>query len=397
MIESVQIQNFKSIVDLKLELGAFNVLIGENGCGKSNILEALAFGAAASADKLDYEFLGSRGIRITSPEFMFSAFAGRRIKKVIRLDYKIGEENHYFNLINKASNSRKWIDSDVEKFRELELSEILRQYREGIDLIKKAKTPELKKITNKKIKEFEAVLIKLEKKVTEANARLTTVSFRPDISNFIIYSPEQSNLRKYKETNQIYPLGIKGEGLFQYLKELGTNKKNDKLIQEIKTNLTTLDWFESFDFPENDLQNEQYLNIRDKYLNPKLKYFDQRSTNEGFLFLLFYFTLFLSEETPQFFAIDNIDTSFNPKLCMQLIRNLVKLCKENGKQVLLTTQNPAVLDGLNLKDQDQKLFVVRRNEKGHTMSTEIKYKAERKLKLSDVWTSGFIGGLPENF
>lgn len=359
MIDSIQIQNFKSIVDLKLDLGTFNVLIGENGCGKSNILEALAFGAAASADKLDYEFLGSRGIRIAPPEFMFSAFPGKRLKKMIRFDYKMGKEHHFFNLTNNTSNSRKWIDKDVEDFRDKELLETLRKSREEIEMIK---TQELKKITIKRVKTIEAKLIKLENETKEMHQRLSTVSFRPDISNFVIYSPEQSNLRKYEETNQIYPLGIRGEGLFQYLKELGTIKKNKKVLEEIKNSLTALDWFESFDFPENSLQTEQYLNISDKYINPKLKYFDQRSTNEGFLFLLFYFTLFTSKDTPQFFAIDNIDTSFNPKLCMELIRRLVELCKENGKQVLLTTQNPAILDGLDLKDESQKLFVIRRNE-----------------------------------
>jgi len=65
MIKTISIKNFKSVVDLLLELGSFNVLIGENGCGKSNILEAIAFGAASNVDKLNHEFLGSRGIRTT--------------------------------------------------------------------------------------------------------------------------------------------------------------------------------------------------------------------------------------------------------------------------------------------------------------------------------------------
>ncbi|GAB4420349.1 MAG: hypothetical protein OHK0039_33830 [Bacteroidia bacterium] len=74
MIRAVHIQGFKSVVDLSLELGTFNVLIGENGCGKSNILEAIAFAAAASAGKLDYEYFGNRGIRATHPAFMYAAF-----------------------------------------------------------------------------------------------------------------------------------------------------------------------------------------------------------------------------------------------------------------------------------------------------------------------------------
>ena len=88
MIKSIHIKNFKSVADLSLDLGTFNVLIGENGCGKSNILEAVAFGAAASADKLDFEFLGSRGIRVTNPEFMYSAFKNGTDKKKIELNFR---------------------------------------------------------------------------------------------------------------------------------------------------------------------------------------------------------------------------------------------------------------------------------------------------------------------
>ena len=41
MFTEVQIENYKSIQSLKINLGRVNVFIGENGCGKSNILEEL--------------------------------------------------------------------------------------------------------------------------------------------------------------------------------------------------------------------------------------------------------------------------------------------------------------------------------------------------------------------
>ena len=74
MIKSLHINNYKSLHDLTLDVGRFNVLIGENGCGKSNVLEAIALAGAAAADKLDNEFLVSRGIRVTEPQLMCSAF-----------------------------------------------------------------------------------------------------------------------------------------------------------------------------------------------------------------------------------------------------------------------------------------------------------------------------------
>jgi len=85
-IQSIQINNFKSVADLKLDLGRFNVLIGENGCGESNILEAIAFGAAVS-EEVTFESFGSRGIRKTDPQFIFSAFHYITIDNCISLEF----------------------------------------------------------------------------------------------------------------------------------------------------------------------------------------------------------------------------------------------------------------------------------------------------------------------
>lgn len=41
MLRTLTIQGFKSIANLELELGRVNCLIGANGVGKSNVLEAL--------------------------------------------------------------------------------------------------------------------------------------------------------------------------------------------------------------------------------------------------------------------------------------------------------------------------------------------------------------------
>jgi len=74
MISNITIENYKSIINVSLPLGRFNLLIGANGCGKTNILEGIALGAAASSDKLDYEYFANRGIRIVEPRFMLPAF-----------------------------------------------------------------------------------------------------------------------------------------------------------------------------------------------------------------------------------------------------------------------------------------------------------------------------------
>src|SRR5450755_1937727 len=74
MIRTIEITNYKSVADLTVNLGRVTVLIGANGSGKSNILEAIALASAAAQNKLDNEFLISRGIRVAETRFMRSAF-----------------------------------------------------------------------------------------------------------------------------------------------------------------------------------------------------------------------------------------------------------------------------------------------------------------------------------
>jgi predicted ATPase len=389
VVESIEIKNFKSVVDLKLELGSFNVLVGENGCGKSNILEGIAFGAAAAANKLDYEFLGSRGIRVTNPEFILSAFPHKNKKN--SKSFLITVENKHTikiaDIFIDPENPKKWIDR-VKLDSDIAMAKALKAFIDsGV----------FKKMLGGKPKtgKWEEASSSTDESRFQDYKEVNTVG--PEISNYIIYSPEQTSLRKFEETNQIYPLGIKGEGLFQYLKELASSPKTAKTIKEIEESLSLLDWYDGFELPNGAMSNEFYLRIKDKYLAPELQYFDQRSANEGFLFLLFYLTLFIAKGTPTFFAIDNIDTALNPKLCAKLTRTLAELAKKHKKQVIVTTQNPAILDGLNLKDDSQRLFVVRRSDEGHTKAKRVDYNPKREMKLSEIWTNGFIGGLPENF
>lgn len=216
--------------------------------------------------------------------------------------------------------------------------------------------------------------------------------------DFIVFSPENSYLRVFQAEGQILPLGIKGEGLFAHLKAL--NARFHDRLAEIMDKLALIDWFERLDFPADLSPGERSIRIRDRYL-AEGALFDQRSANEGFLFLLFYLTLFISPDTPRFFAIDNVDASFNPKLCATLIQELTGLAKKYEKQVILTTHNPAVLDGIDLTDSEQRLFVIARNKDGHTKARRVSpprpVDGEPPMKLSEAFMRGYIGGLPKNF
>lgn len=170
-----------------------------------------------------------------------------------------------------------------------------------------------------------------------------------------------------------------------------------EIFNEIKENLIILDWFDDMQVPSSQLSMEFNLKLKDSYLDETINTFDQRSTNEGFLYLLFYLTLVISDETPKFFAIENIDTALNPKLCREVTRRLIELARKHDKQIIATTHNAAVLDGMNIFEDDVRLHVVRRSIDGYTKSNRVTLKSEMSMPLSEVWVKGYIGGLPDNF
>jgi hypothetical protein len=219
-----------------------------------------------------------------------------------------------------------------------------------------------------------------------------------EVPDFLVFCAENTMLRRFDDDPPILPLGVRGEGVFEHLQDLAA-RPGAPAIAEINEHLELLDWFERFEVPSRDMAGRA-LRIRDRYLAEGVV-FDQKSANEGFLFLLFYLTLFISPHTPRFFAVDNVDASLNPKLCQALMASLVALAKKHEKQAIVTTHNPSLLDGLDLHDPDQRLFVVSRDDDGATQIHRVPPPKplgnEPPIRLSTAFMRGYIGGLPKNF
>ena len=349
MIKEIKIENFKSIESLNLELGRLNVFIGANGSGKSNILEGIALINAAKENKLDTEFLYARGVRVEEEIYTPSAFKQNNCDPIT---ITISQNGHLINRLD--------INKDGWAMNSLADNNIVSMFSD--------------------------------------NQKTTLQKFNGNGHNnnstFLIYAPENTYLRNFTEEGQIKPLGVRGEGLFKLLQKI--IKETPKNFNKINKHLQLIDWIESVEMPIDLMYGERRLHFKDANLAEGLQDISQRSANEGTLYLLFYLTLFISDDTPKFFAIDNIDNAMNPKLGSKLIRILSKLAKEHDKQVILTTHNPSVLDGLDLQDDEQRLFVISRNKSGHTQAIRVPHR-ESEERLSTRFIRGSIGGLPKNF
>ena len=405
MISEISIKNFKSIEELTLPLGRVTVLIGENGSGKSNMLEALAMLGAATAEKLDQEFLVSRGVRNTPPRNCLALFEAAKPKDEEAWEHKLWAKlsdmwiGYRITLHEVVPDQIAWWARPLLPVSFYE--ELLRNGdpdAKDFDKVRADMSSKSEVRVEDKLRLFFPHAEKGAPTLFEWLLNLTPQSL--PLRSFVIFSPEYAKLRRFEDEQQIHPLGVNGEGLFALLQRK-PRRGESTLLKRVAECMCVLQWFDGLQIPDDLGAGEKRLQLRDRFVKQK-QWLDQRSANEGFLFLLFYFTLFLSKETPAFFAIDNIDASLNPRLSAELMRQLVKLAKENGKQVILTTHNPGLLDGLDLNDPEQKLYAVSRNETGRTVARAVPApvplkKGDLPVKLSHAFLQGVLGGVPKNF
>ena len=202
------------------------------------------------------------------------------------------------------------------------------------------------------------------------------------------------------------PLGIYGEGLDVAIAQLP-----DALRAELLEHARMIAWLDDLEIDRGGARKLQgdkpgrsvsELYFADRFLSDERRVFSAENANEGILHVLFHLVLFLHPQGPRLLGIDNIETALNPHLLRHLVKALAGIAAAHDRQALVTTHNPAALDGLNLHDDEQRLFIVSRDDDGHTQARRVKVKPEHvvngaKLKLSELWMRGLLGGIPTHF
>jgi energy-coupling factor transporter ATP-binding protein EcfA2 len=392
MINKLKVQCFKSIESVELELGHVNVFIGANGCGKSNLLEALGVIAAAAFGRVDEESLVRRGCRpggIFEPMFQHTP-----IHANTSIEAFGGNESYSIRLNNKHDSPRVrgWaFESEIVKSGQRTIVE-----RPNLD--------------GTSTGDPQVGLAAL--KLAEIDANDPAAIFLKTLSAYNIYSPDTPVLRGLMQDAQLRePVGLSGGRLAEAVSELiKTPQLYTKLTDEFRL---SFEWFENF-FPlepppkkDDPKLTPPRLTFLDRYFRADKKgaryLLLVNEINEGALYFLFVSALCLHPAAPKLFALDNADHGMNPLLARRLIDKICHWLLEGkeARQVLMTTHNPLVLDGLPLQDERVRLFTVDRDSKGTTCVKRFivtdehrKLAQEKEWPLSRMWVNGLIGGVP---
>lgn len=387
--KEINIRNFKSLYDVSFQPGRMNVFIGANGSGKSTILEAIGLLSAAMTDRVNNNSLQRKGIRLSAAALYKSKFQSiEREGLTIDLEMKWGEREHLYDY---AVHLTAPLDNDTWKYH----SECVLQDGEKLWGRSNRSSAQI----NNKIGYF-----MLTDELMSSECR----KMGNYIEKYGIYQPDTLTLRgTVADPTQITPIGLNGGRLADAMQELFRTLEGDAMFGTMYMDeiLELIDWASDFTISSPKKSNlnpgvpstRQIIEFRDKYLKNNAT-FTGYDASEGALYVLFMLCLAMHPDTPEMFAVDSFDHALNPRLAKKITEIFSKLILQSGRTVFMTTHNPLVLDGLDISNDEVRLFTVSRNKKGYAELRRIQVSQELLKEgqpLSRLWINGRLGGVPE--
>ena len=394
MIRKVSIRSFKSLLDVDVELGRINVFVGANGSGKSNLLEAIGVLSAAASGRVDDESLLRRGVRPGVPALYKSSFRGARVRPSIRLEAHGADASYEVELVNPIRDPEPaW------SFK----NELLREGRTRLIGRSPASLEALD--PHRGLAALKAVEWDVSRRASQILGELNT---------YCIYSPNTSTLRGLvPDPQQRDPVGLAGGRLPEAALELLEKTRKDERLREVSSQLLDLiDWAASYGsrsvgtavpLSPSVASTQRVLYFKDRFMADKRNGLTGYDASEGALYVIFAAVVAVLPSAPSFFAIDNFDHALNPRLARALMNRFCEwvLSSPSDKQVLLTSHNPLVLDGLPLDNDEVRLFAVGRSRKGRTTVRRVTVDVKDLQRRGELWTvsrlwvMGHLGGVPD--
>lgn len=363
MIEQITIKNYKSIRGIeRLPLRRINVLIGENGAGKSNFISFFEMLNAIYERRFGQYVLQRGGI---GRFFNFHAQTDESIFCMVDFDNLnavslniipsqtgkgiISNFSHFFNGCgDKGKNYRDWhdvtLDSNVEE------SDIQSDNTKRMSHVKK-------QLAGFKVYHFHDTSLK-------SPMRGPSV-----IGDYEMLRSDASNLAAW-----LYRMKH-------------TDKSNFQLIEE--TVKSVAPYFRKFHL-EPDAINPHQIKLEWEEENSD-RYLDGYSFSDGTIRFVALAALLLSEQRPDVILIDEPELGLHPAAMTKLAAMIRRASQKS--QIIVSTQSAAFVDEFDAED----IIVAERSEEDsvfYRLDTEKLKSWCNHYSLGELWRKNVLGGRP---
>lgn len=362
MIDRVLINNYKSIRDASVSLGALNVLIGSNGVGKSNFISFFEITKAIFQQRFGEYTMDHGGIDSL-------LYKGRKVSEQISGLLDFNNTNAFQFIVRPKQSSAGYIAQIADFFNNIgdQTKEYLRWHM---------------MVWDKNVDESSLI----------NNPKWRANYLKAYLNSFTVYH--------FHDTSASSPMrGLCPIGDNEYLRENGSNlasylfhlqqtdKKSFDLIEATIRSIAP--YFKRFDLkPDRNVAGQISLEWQE---NDSDMYLNGYSFSDGTIRFIALSTLLLQSKLPQVIIIDEPELGLHPTA----INKFASMVKRASKscQIILSTQSANLVNCFEPKD----IIVVDRSDNQTVfrhldpdrLSTWID---EYDYSLSDVWEKNLIGG-----
>jgi predicted ATPase len=353
MIKSLYIDNFKILNDFRLNFEPVTVLIGENSVGKSTVLQALEllsyFTQGKKYGTLD-NYLSNNGWAVKDIKSTLS----RKQLLTFELEIALSDKQYQWHIAFKVTTHKlslvtEWLTDEVGHewlFRKSEEAKIVN--RDG------------KEISIMDVSFLSSGLSFLDEKSHEKDFS-ELIALKQYLNN--IYFFDFSSTDKLKSLGDINDkatsLGKFGENLTTFLYHQPDKTILADLSQKL---LDCIPFIEMIQILKKH-SGEVELNIQECFNSHLIK---ANHLSDGMMRILAILSLSLMGEQAKTMMIEEIEEGINPYLIEKIVETLSSIAESEGKQFILTTHNPLILDWMRVES----IYLLYRNPENGEVRTK---------------------------
>lgn len=364
-IKNIYVDNFKSLVDFRIDLAKFNCLVGLNGSGKSTFLQFIDFLSQLMKGKMN-EWLSKRELTKDCLPFY-------RDNKSERINFKLSFSHHFDDGSETPGywESEYWTSGSYCLKETLKIGQYEFQSKNYSNIPKEyiLQDEDQNKIVEGKINfNYEgSIFSQLEDEAIPGEFKL----FKETLDSIQMFGQLMPYQLKKNIKENFCSIGYEGEHLSAFVHQL-SDKKRAGVTRKLK------EVYPSFGFFKSNILEDQSkeLMIGDVFHHGNLTYqTSARYINDGLLRVI----AFLSEieSRDQVLLFDEIENGINPELIGFLLKEFIN----SDKQIVVTTHSPLVLNYLDDETAIPGVHFFYKTPEGHTRTVPFLSIPAMKEKL----------------
>ena len=372
MIKTFNVDNFKSLNNLSINLQQMTVIVGNNATGKSSILQAIDFVCGCVNDDFSV-LLERRGWTVDNIRSKFIRSGTARISFGVEvvLEEPVNTTLKWGMVLqpNVAKNQLHLVSEEIV---DLDTKETLVQYKASAGGWIKGDKEELSIMPNFVIT---SSCLKVIQHLHGVDSRLNRlVAFFDNSESFEMLAPDNMRL---SSRGVVKNIGETGKNLPSFIRQMSAEQKNN-FMSKLKRILG--DRISDVSASVKGKPGWTLINVKEHYDTGDVE-FSSKEISDGILRVLAFIAISEIEPANAIFLLDEVENGINSDYAEAMIDVLSEIYEESRHQLVLTTHSTVFLDYV----KPEQIVLLYRDQNGSTRADNLFDSKEIRDKLEYMY------------